>query len=108
APGGGRHVGESRPTEERLWERVCKADGPSGCWLWTGDGDRLYGRLRLQSLHGQKGAEVLVHRYAWELHHGAIPAGMLVCHRCDVPRCVNPSHLLLGTYQDNRDDCVRK
>lgn len=33
---------------------------------------------------------------------------MIVCHRCDNRKCINPDHLFVGTDQDNRDDCVRK
>jgi len=42
------------------------------------------------------------------LHVGEIPDGMVVMHACDNPRCVNPSHLKLGTYQENALDCVAK
>jgi hypothetical protein len=75
----------------------------SGCWLWCGsvssDG---YGTFHADGK--QRGA----HRVAYELHCGKIPVGMHVCHRCDVPSCVNPSHLFLGTNQDNMRDKMKK
>ena len=48
------------------------------------------------------------HRVAWMLAHGPIPRGMNVLHRCDVPRCVNPDHLFLGTQHDNVRDMIAK
>lgn len=48
------------------------------------------------------------HRLSWEITHGAVPAGLQVLHRCDMPCCVNPDHLFLGTNQDNMTDKCRK
>jgi hypothetical protein len=44
----------------------------------------------------------------WELTYGDIPAGMIICHRCDNPPCVRPEHLFLGTQADNQRDRKRK
>jgi len=45
-----------------------------------------------------------VHRIVYELSTGESPNGYVVRHRCDNPRCVNPSHLELGTALDNIKD----
>jgi len=48
------------------------------------------------------------HRVSHELHTGPIPSRQFVLHSCDTPHCVNPSHLFLGTQQDNIDDMNSK
>ncbi len=48
------------------------------------------------------------HRASWMLHKGAIENELHVLHRCDVPNCVNPEHLFLGTHQDNMFDAKIK
>lgn len=90
-----------RPVIDRLWERVSRR-GPDDCWLWTGSGGK-YGQI-LQPT----GDRIGVHRLSYEHHHGPIPPGLFVLHKCDTPRCVNPAHLFLGTAQDNMDDMDQK
>lgn len=76
----------------------------SGCWLWLRPVDRKgYGHFRVKG-HGKPSA----HRASWILHGRKISEGMHILHKCDVPSCVNPNHLFLGTNLDNIADKMRK
>lgn len=84
--------------KERLMAKVEKTQT---CWLWRG--------ARTRSGHGLIGAgdyrgNIGTHRASWELENGPIPQGLWVLHRCDIPNCVNPAHLYLGTRADNARD----
>lgn len=89
-------------TEAEFWASVIHSD--AGCWIWTrGATKEGYGRL---AAGGKR--DVYAHRWAYELTHGPIPKGMLVRHSCDNRRCINPSHLLLGTHLDNSNDKISR
>ena len=78
----------------------------TGCWLWTG-ACHLYGYGLIRPGPATQRPEG-AHRISWKLHRGEIPEGMSVLHKCDVPGCVNPEHLFLGTIKDNTQDMMRK
>jgi hypothetical protein len=86
--------------ENRFLSYVDKSDN---CWIWKGTIHKNgYGRLHI----GKKSC--YAHRVSWYLKHGEIPIGLCVCHTCDNPLCVNPSHLWLGTIADNMHDRDKK
>ena len=74
---------------------------PDGCWIWGASNNDKYGLFKLKN-------EKYAHRASFILHGNKIPNGMHVLHKCDVPLCVNPSHLFLGTHTDNMRDKVNK
>ena len=98
-----------RPSAEtRFWRKVDK-DGPlhpilkTKCWLWTGAILKCrnggYGILTVEGHNN-----FLAHRFSYQIHIGSIPTGLNVCHHCDNPACVRPSHLFVGDNRANAED----
>lgn len=88
---------------ERFWSKISFPAGGRGCWEWCGKRKGGYGAFNVFNRF------VMAHRFSWTLSSGSeIPTRMFVCHRCDNPPCVNPSHLFLGTSLDNMRDMVAK
>jgi len=92
------------PLLDRFQRFIGVTGGPDHCWLWQGALNGKYGYIGL----GGKDGSILAHRAAWIIANGAIPDGLFVLHRCDVPLCVNPAHLFLGTQFENIHDMMAK
>jgi hypothetical protein len=92
-----------QPYEERFWSLVRKGDG---CWNWQGSKDKDgYGVFK--SWVGDT-PYTRAHRYSYHLHHGMIPLGLQILHRCDNPTCIRPDHLHAGSALQNMRDKVAK
>ena len=97
--------GKKRECEKPLNERIISKSElkENGC-------------IEFMSMRNEKGYGLIsyknkprrTHRAIWEHHNGPIPEGMLICHKCDNPPCVNIDHLFLGTAQDNTNDMIKK
>jgi len=89
--------------EIRFWKYIIKNDDINKCWKWTGSKIKSgYGNISVND------KIKLAHRVSYEMHNGAIPEGMFVCHSCDNPECCNPLHLWIGTNSDNVADKMKK
>lgn len=95
------------PIPEKIWNEYLKQlldshitiNKLTGCWECSGWKDSG-GYVSFYS--------ECAHRVSYRIYKGTIPDGLLVCHSCDNPSCVNPDHLWVGTNQDNMDDMIRK
>lgn len=87
--------------KDRFFEKVF-IGSEKDCWLWLAYTINGYGRFRL------RGKQCYAHRVAWVIANGEIPDEKLVCHKCDTPPCVNPTHLFVGTHVNNTQDALDK
>lgn len=94
-----------KPAKQRLVEHTTM--NGAGCLIWDGPiGTGGYGSMIFRCDGVKK--YLRAHRVAYEAYRGPIPDGQIVMHTCDIPACVNPNHLRLGTHADNMADKVAK
>jgi len=93
----------------RFWSKIniieTWYEKPNECWEWKLDCDNDgYGKFFNSILGRPTGA----HRFSYELFYGQIPNGLVICHECDNPPCINPIHLSAKTQQQNINDAINK
>lgn len=98
--------GSRRNTMEDFFNRFTIVDDEDSCWPW----------FRINHSHGYgqflyEGKMYYAHVFSFiHLKNDGepLPLGVKVCHTCDTPSCVRPSHLFKGSHKENMEDMTRK
>jgi len=92
----------------RFLSKINFTDNPNKCWDWNRCLDTNgYGQFHVK-LNYKENKMFLSTRLSYFIHNGVDPVGFAVLHKCDNPKCCNPSHLFLGTLSENTVDMVSK
>lgn len=74
----------------------------NGCWIYRKSSSGSYSKVRWESKW------ISAHRASYEVFKGSVEDKKWVCHTCDIPKCINPDHLFVGSASENRKDAVFK
>jgi hypothetical protein len=103
---------KTKPIPERIkQEMLLKLEefkGKEGCWEWTAYRNPRSGYGQFSRYVDGKAYQFTAHRAAYAAINGDIPSGLVIAHKCDNPKCFNPSHLFATTQKGNNDDMFAK
>lgn len=99
-----RPIPEIPPVYVEKFISLVRTGSPDHCWPWMGNiQSGGYGQFTIPGVYG-----LVATRVGWKLRTGQDPGDNLICHTCDNPPCMNPSHWFLGSRGDNNLDRHRK
>lgn len=109
-----KDLSEYKIDPAKYWSKVLIASD-SDCWDWQGAKNTSgYGLFPVRNcptsyeISGRTQTQLLAHRVAAFLAIGSLQPYDYVIHKCDNRLCCNPSHLHIGTQQENVDDMIMK